>query len=967
MVSTTSIELYIRRLSFTNQKLLSAGFTLKSSVSGEIDNGINTRDTCLCGISEKVLDDIELLIQQARKSGCSLNDDGQTRPEMPTSLPTTSQEDSTEEDIKPSSQSLAESTELGSRPQVFEVPSGRPSSAQQSGHAYQPGTSGSPSGSIANQGRPSDDSRPSSVEYGQETPDTNSNLGVTAANFKPSSSRPTDGYLPMISWPELINPSSDIGKNNVDINQNNRPNNPTSAYAGNKPVRPSNEDALNQISSFFGFNPFRPAKDPQYIGNEPGVQSLTSKKPQAEDESEHKPFDGSVVGESFGSNFNPYRPTVENLGDSSNGPTNNVFNPYKPQSSYRPTGSINQPQSSNNYGYGLAETPQVTSKPDQAVEPAAETTPSNIEAKPSDFNNAVNPVNPGDNQAKPASLSVPQSSGINGYRPNPNSGIWPFNNGFDPAGSTNELPAVSIGYDQQDSKKPSSSNGWNNFRPMFEYSQPTSSRPSENPWFANMGSNRAPSRLPMSNSGYNPSQLESRDPSAPGDSNMRPPVGPFEPTTTQFGGSPWPWSGEFRPSQAPSSSTGNKPALPTEKGEASDTQPNNSKHTDLTESTSSGSPQTTQMEPNTVPYQTNKLPMNQNTRPTGAQVQPVNPPGPSVPGNEDPSEKPPMSESTFTFQRPVSEADQIGSSGPPVTVQQSSNLPPGTSYLQGLVPPPESNNQALMKLNKTVKVDPSDIQGALQSTVPEVVSNIFSNLNNLVEKEQQKPGSANTGAVGTLTSIDGSSVNVQGDSSAQIVSEGEKIFQEWIEHQLNNLHLTASVANYIRKNAINLFRRVLKQYVDQVSKLSGSIEENVRKATQTALSNTQHLTSFILRNYINFAGGLLRVIGEQVSRVGKNLDTTGNVISNMNLNPFDIMSNVLQSLPNPTDYADYFRSFGRYLMGQGPSPQRPQDHRPVAAEVQDQEVPAAEEEPRRRGILSNTVGALQKAFGSWFG
>lgn len=306
-------------------------------------------------------------------------------------------------------------------------------------------------------------------------------------------------------------------------------------------------------------------------------------------------------------------------------------------------------------------------------------------------------------------------------------------------------------------------------------------------------------------------------------------------------------------------------------------------------------------------------------------------------------------------------------SKPMIVIHHTSNLTVDSSYLHGLVAPQNSNNEALIKLNKTTKVDLNDIQDALQSTVPEVVSNIFSNINHLIEVEQKDPN-LNVGTTGTLTSIDGSSVSVAGDTSAQIMAEGEKLFLDWIEHQLNAVHLSASVVNYIRKNALILFRRVVRQYVIRISRLGGSIEENVRKATQMALSNTQNLTAFILKNYVNFAGGLLRIIGEQVSRVGKNLDSTGNTIKGINLNPFDIVSNVIESLPNPADYSEYFRNVGRQLFGQitnhsTPAPQ------PVSSTSQalDNQPSGANEDTRRRGLISQTVGSLGKTFGAWLG
>lgn len=240
------------------------------------------------------------------------------------------------------------------------------------------------------------------------------------------------------------------------------------------------------------------------------------------------------------------------------------------------------------------------------------------------------------------------------------------------------------------------------------------------------------------------------------------------------------------------------------------------------------------------------------------------------------------------------------------------------AFLQGLSKTPiELNNEALMKLNQSSTVKPETMASALQSTVPNVVSSIFLNIKNLTTQAEQN---LNTGkgeaSSDQLTSIDGSSVNIKGNSSVQITAEGEKLFQSWIDHQLNSLHLTASAANYIRKNALNLFRRIVNQYVDRMARIGGGVEQNVLKATQMALNNTQTIVSFILRNYINFAGGLMQIIGEQVSRFGRRLDSTGETIAHISLNPFDIVSNVMESLPNPSQYAQYFRAFGKQLIGE---------------------------------------------------
>lgn len=254
------------------------------------------------------------------------------------------------------------------------------------------------------------------------------------------------------------------------------------------------------------------------------------------------------------------------------------------------------------------------------------------------------------------------------------------------------------------------------------------------------------------------------------------------------------------------------------------------------------------------------------------------------------------------------------------TPSEASNPTILTDFLTGLQRFPINwNNEALIKLNQSLNVKPEDMANALQSTVPSVVSNIFFNIKNLTTQAEQNANNGDKTAEpssGKLTSIDGSSVSIVGDSSAQITAQGEKLFLLWIERQIENLHLTASAANYIRKSGLNLFRRIVNQYVDRIQKIGGNVEQNVQRATQMALNNTQTLISYLLRNYMNFAGGLMQIIGEQVSRVGKNLDSTGETIAHISLNPFDIVSNVMESLPNPSEYAKYFRAFGKQLMGE---------------------------------------------------
>lgn len=290
-----------------------------------------------------------------------------------------------------------------------------------------------------------------------------------------------------------------------------------------------------------------------------------------------------------------------------------------------------------------------------------------------------------------------------------------------------------------------------------------------------------------------------------------------------------------------------------------------------------------------------------------------------------------------------------GVGGSKVTITISSQTY-NSGFLSGL---PHQNS--LNMLNQSQTVQPEDMASALESTIPNVVSNIFTNIQNLTESPDTTSLSSSPDAKrdeASLTSIDGSKVDVSGNTSAQITAEGEKLFQDWIEHQLRNFHLTAAMAGYIRKNAINLFRKIVRQYLERVEKMGGSVEDNVRRATQIALNNTEHLTAFLMRNYINFAGGLMQIIGEQVSRVGKQLDSTGDTISHMSLNPFDIVSNVIDSLPNPSDYSKYFRAFGKQLLGE--------------TDATTESPPAEAQEPKRAGLLKKTMGALTKTIG-WLG
>lgn len=289
-----------------------------------------------------------------------------------------------------------------------------------------------------------------------------------------------------------------------------------------------------------------------------------------------------------------------------------------------------------------------------------------------------------------------------------------------------------------------------------------------------------------------------------------------------------------------------------------------------------------------------------------------------------------------------------------------------TGFLDGL---PTRN--PLGKLNHSQTIQPDEMANALESTIPNVVSNIFTNIQNMTEGTGEvdllsAPLSTKKEEA-SLTSIDGSKVSISGNSSTEIAAEGERLFQQWIEHQLKNLHLTAAMAGYIRKNAMNLFRRIASQYMERVGKMGGSLEDNMRKATQVALNNTQTLTAAILKNYVDFAGGLMQIIGEQVSRVGKQLDSTGDSISHMSLNPFDIVSNVIDSLPNPSDYSKYFRAFGKQLMGEA-SDSGQANNGSHSSEAGSAPTPQAtsEHEVKQAGLLKKTMGALTKTIG-WFG
>lgn len=259
------------------------------------------------------------------------------------------------------------------------------------------------------------------------------------------------------------------------------------------------------------------------------------------------------------------------------------------------------------------------------------------------------------------------------------------------------------------------------------------------------------------------------------------------------------------------------------------------------------------------------------------------------------------------------------------------------NFLTGLLNQ-STNLEALSKLNSSAKIETNEMENALKLTVPQLVSNIFSNIQSFSLNSHQSIMSINHSIYSNLdpdepkklVSIDGSSVNVSSQLNAtEMADQGEKLFTTWLDHYLAELQLTASMANHIRKNAATLFRRILVQYIRGVEKMGGNIQDNVRSGIQMALSNTQTLTTFLLRNYINFSAGLMQLIGDQVSRVGKRIDTTGDAISHISLNPFDIVSSVLDSLPNPSDLSKYFKSMGKYLIGESASSS---DIKPLDAE-----------------------------------
>lgn len=250
------------------------------------------------------------------------------------------------------------------------------------------------------------------------------------------------------------------------------------------------------------------------------------------------------------------------------------------------------------------------------------------------------------------------------------------------------------------------------------------------------------------------------------------------------------------------------------------------------------------------------------------------------------------------------------------------------------------NNPTLAKLNASVaQVNSQEVSTALQTTIPSVVSNIFTSLEQSMQNAQLQPPSANATTT-TLVSMDGSTSGALSANATleDVSAEGERLFLSWLEHQMTALHLTASMANSIRKNSLLMFRRIVDQYIERAKLVGGSLQDNVRRANQLALSNTQDLISYLLSNYVNFAGGFMRIIGEQVSRVGKQIDSTGSSMKHASVNPFDIISSVIDALPNPSTYSQYFRDIGKQL------------------------VTAATDQPK-----TTMLGSLSKMIPSWIG
>lgn len=312
---------------------------------------------------------------------------------------------------------------------------------------------------------------------------------------------------------------------------------------------------------------------------------------------------------------------------------------------------------------------------------------------------------------------------------------------------------------------------------------------------------------------------------------------------------------------------------------------------------------------------------------------------------------------------------------PPAKVegnQDDSNRVPSPVVNNGFLGGVEPVNGNVGSNGEGAKVDPAQMTNAIESTVPNVVSNIFSSIQNLTQQTIQNPnqhGSPDSPMV--LTSIDGNSVNLQhGGSTDEIMSEGEKLFLAWIEQQLSTLHLTASMAKYIRSSAVSLFRKIVKQYVDRVVKLGGSIEYNAKRATQMALYNTQNLITFLMKHYLYLSAGIMQIIGEELSRIGKQLDQTGNTIAHLNLNPLDIILKVMDNLPNPNDYSKYFREIGKNLIGDMPWNQQTTTTPAPQVTGANQQISSTDQSQQTYqsgGLFRKTMGALGKTLQAWIG
>lgn len=262
----------------------------------------------------------------------------------------------------------------------------------------------------------------------------------------------------------------------------------------------------------------------------------------------------------------------------------------------------------------------------------------------------------------------------------------------------------------------------------------------------------------------------------------------------------------------------------------------------------------------------------------------------------------------------------------------------------------------LPKLASNTIIDIADMNNALRATVPQIVGNVFSNLKQGMLSDSN--GVANISAINTLTSIDGSNFDLsQSSSSNDIALVGEKLFLAWLDSHLLGLKLTTSMAAYIRSNALNLFRQIVAQYVDKAMKLGGSLEVNLKRANQLALTNSQELVGYLMNNYINFAGGIMKLIGEKVSWMGKQIDSTGESISTLDLNPMNTASKVLNTLPNPVDYANYFRAYGKQIMSDLRFDTLQNKQNDISIKV---ETPMINTRPQLTNTLSQTIS-------SWWG